>query len=268
MVKQLSKGETDRQLAAVRVEYLTLEESGAPKSACLAQALLRVLESGQWSPGDRLPTEALLADALPVSLGTVQSALRELVNSGSITRKRRDGTRFAEVLDPHTRNVHIRFYNEQLGRFLISHGRILKISETTKKGPWRDFLNPKGACLKITRELDMEGHFTIENVFYLEAERFSGLADLPVEEWEDDNLRHLLHERFNVPTLRATQSLKFRTAKRRKKTTKDAVDATVMELAVHAFTLRDKPLFFQRFLIPPNDFPLRLIDWKPHILST
>ncbi len=261
MAKKSSDGGVDRRLVAIRDEYLKLEGSGAPKSACLAQALLRSLESGVWQPGDRLPTEALLTDALPVSLGTVQSALRELVNSGSITRKRRDGTRFAEVLNPQTRNLHIRFFNEKIGRFLISRGRILKLYETTQKGPWRDFLNPKGPCLKITRELDMESHFTIQNEFYLEAKKFAGLADLPVEEWENDNLRHLLHERFNAPTLRATQSLRFRTAKHREK----ATDASVMELAVQAFTIGDKPLFFQKFLIPPNNFPMRLVDWKPHI---
>lgn len=263
MVKKPSDSDVDRHLVAIRDEYLRIRDSGEPKSSCVAEALLRLLENGHWSSGDRLPTEAVLAEALPVSLGTVQSALRELVNSGAITRKRRDGTRFTEVFDPQARNLHIRFYNEELGRLLTARGRIRKISETTEKGPWRDFLKPKGACLKITRELDMEGLFTVQNEFYLEAEKFAELASFPTEEWEDDNLRHLLHERFDAPTLRARQALKFRTAKPPKKAAKNAANTCVMELTVHAFTLRDTPLFYQQFLIPPNDFALRLIDWEP-----
>ncbi len=251
MARHVAEHALDRDISAIRSEYLKLEGRGVPKSACVAEALLRVLEKGHLGAGDRLPTEAILTEALPVSLGTVQSALRELVNIGAITRKRRDGTRFAEVFNPRTRNWHFQFFSEELDRFLIPRGHVHELTKTRTCGPWKDFLVPRGECLKISRELDMEGHFAVQNDFYIDAKKFGRLAEIPVEQWEDTNLRQVLHEYFNAPTLRVTQWLDFQS-------TDDIVE---LELTVRAVTLRDKPLFFQRFRIPPNDFTLRLVDW-------
>ena len=52
----------------------------------------------------------------------------------------------------------------------------------------------------MSRELDMEAPFKIQNEFHLDATKFGDLADLPLDEREDANLRHLLHVRFNAPT--------------------------------------------------------------------
>ena len=55
-------------------------------------ALLRLLESGQLAPGQLLPNEAQLAQALQVSIGTLRKAVDELVHEHILVRRQGKGT--------------------------------------------------------------------------------------------------------------------------------------------------------------------------------
>ena len=55
------------------------------------------LRQGVWRPGERLPTEAVLAAALGVSLGTLRHAVELLVEEGALLRRQGAGT-FAATL--------------------------------------------------------------------------------------------------------------------------------------------------------------------------
>jgi GntR family histidine utilization transcriptional repressor len=56
----------------------------------------RILE-GHWRAGDRLPRDADLAREFGCARGTVQRAMRDLAEAGLVVRRRRGGTRLAEV---------------------------------------------------------------------------------------------------------------------------------------------------------------------------
>src|SRR5512132_3720713 len=66
--------------------------AGLPKYAQLREMLAAAINSGDWKPGDKMPTEAQLARSTPYSLGTVQKALRALVDDGLVTRTQGSGT--------------------------------------------------------------------------------------------------------------------------------------------------------------------------------
>ena len=68
-----------------------------PKHERLRQAITASIADGYWEPGARLPTESEWAAATPCSLGTVQRALRNLVNDGLIDRRRGSGTTVQDV---------------------------------------------------------------------------------------------------------------------------------------------------------------------------
>jgi len=55
------------------------------------------LRHGDWHPGDRLPTESVLAEELGVSLGTLRRAVELLVEEGALIRRQGAGT-FAATL--------------------------------------------------------------------------------------------------------------------------------------------------------------------------
>ncbi|WP_265500111.1 GntR family transcriptional regulator [Paracoccus beibuensis] len=55
--------------------------------------VLRRIRSGDWPPGELIPTEQMLAVELGCARATVNRALRELADSGIIERRRKVGTR-------------------------------------------------------------------------------------------------------------------------------------------------------------------------------
>ncbi len=55
------------------------------------------ISTGQWKPGDPVPSESALSEQFGVARMTVNRALRELVNDGLVTRVRGSGTRVAQL---------------------------------------------------------------------------------------------------------------------------------------------------------------------------
>src|SRR3546814_3551047 len=55
-------------------------ERGESKVQVLRSAMFDLIERGFWRPSERIPGEKELSELLSVSLGTVQAALRTLVN--------------------------------------------------------------------------------------------------------------------------------------------------------------------------------------------
>lgn len=63
-----------------------------PKYLQLSERLLRRIEEGEWTVGDRLPSETLLAKEYDVAYMTVRSAVSALVEVGRLRRIRGRGT--------------------------------------------------------------------------------------------------------------------------------------------------------------------------------
>ncbi len=66
-----------------------LERGGVPLYLQLIQILRTQIRSGEYKPGDLLPTEEALGRAFGVSRITVREALRGLTADGLIIRRRR-----------------------------------------------------------------------------------------------------------------------------------------------------------------------------------
>lgn len=85
----------------------------------IAEGLLNRIESGELSPGDRLPSERELSDMLSVNRLTLRRALQILESQGLIIRRQGDGTYVAETkferhagkLVPFTRGMQRRGYS-------------------------------------------------------------------------------------------------------------------------------------------------------------
>jgi GntR family transcriptional regulator len=65
---------------------------GVPLYRQVKSALLRLLESGELGPGETLPNEAQIAQALQVSIGTLRKAVDELVHEHILVRRQGKGT--------------------------------------------------------------------------------------------------------------------------------------------------------------------------------
>ena len=75
---------------------LVPDRSPVPPSRAIADDLRRRLTSGEWQPGQQLPTNAQLAEHYQVARRTVNRALRVLEDEGLVTIARSWGTFRAE----------------------------------------------------------------------------------------------------------------------------------------------------------------------------
>jgi len=66
--------------------------AGVPRYLQIADSLLRQIESGDLKPGDRLPPERALSEALGVTRMTLRQALSRLETQGYLDRRQGSGT--------------------------------------------------------------------------------------------------------------------------------------------------------------------------------
>ena len=179
------------------------------------------IEAGNLVAGDLIPSETQLAETLGVSQGTVKKALDNLVHERLLYRHQGKGT-YVSRID----------FNNSLFRFFSYGGgsgeaiRIHKETPSRHVGP-----GPDEACdrLQVERGTSL---LYIERVGYEEsdpiliercwwiAEFVGGLEDEAVR--IPDLMYALVEERFNLPIVRASETLTARAA--------DREDATLLSI--------------------------------------
>jgi GntR family transcriptional regulator len=68
------------------------KDAPLPLYVQLKDVILRAIEAGQWNPGEKIPSEDVLADRFSVSKITVRQALRDLSDLGYVRREQGRGT--------------------------------------------------------------------------------------------------------------------------------------------------------------------------------
>ena len=100
--------------------------SRAPRYRQIIDALVRAIEEGALSSGERLPPETMMADLFSVSVGTIQKALAHLAQVGLVQRTRRRGT---FVAGRRAEDVFVfRFRDPRSGEILLPFTRVLCVS--------------------------------------------------------------------------------------------------------------------------------------------
>ena len=244
-------------LETILKEYLRLESGPDSKAKKLANAFIKTIEAGYWRPGDRIPNEADMAKTLPLSLGTVQNALRRLVEQGIIERRRGYGSRIADISETGWEKDweiwFLRFIDEKSGKHLILDVISTEISETSQPGPWSEFLEQESDFIRMERLISAVGEMMILCRLYLPARRFRPLLDYDPTTFGRRHVRHILQHRFNAPTLQVKQNIRVNRLD-------DGVAAALqlppgsigLEMEAYCRTFHSEPLFYQQFFIPPS----------------
>lgn len=211
--------------------------------------------------GALVPTEKEIAAVLPVSLGTIQIALRRLAADGIIERTRGQGTRITTTRNPNLEPKHVRFFADDGESLLPLTIHVASVQEIEEQGPWSTFLGARPSYLRIVRHISVAGEFNIYNEFYLDAARFRPLLDIAPETYQQMHIRVILHDRFNCPTLRFVQNIQIVTPE---PMVTDIIGTAPREralaLEVLSHSLRDRPLSYQGMIIPLNDRKLNVLD--------
>lgn len=227
--------------------------SGQPKYMQLRDTLLAEIESGRWQPGARLPTEIDLTRQTTLSLGTVQRALRALVEDGIVVRQQGSGTFVAENRKPMDAPWHCRFIADDGRGFLPIYPKVVMRRRIRERGAWSEYLGQKGDdIIRIDRVISINDEFSVYSKFYLNADRFAGILDKPLAELDGANFKAVLGREFGLPVTHITQTMSTALfpAGVCRALGLEAITGTVLDIA--ASTGRGRHVYYQTLYIPPN----------------
>ncbi len=223
----------------------------ATKLERICDTVIARIESGALREGDRLPSEEQLAASLRASVGTVQKALQQLAHRGLIVRQHGRGT-FVSGGKLGPADVRFLRFRNTRGDDLPLYLHVLSVKSVRLKGPWAEFLATPGPFIRIERMISVGGEFDLFSEFFLPESEFAALRKLDAKALERISLRDLLKQQFSVPTLRADQFVRFEVLPARvcdKLGLSHGVTGFVMEM--RGYTLRDRPLYFQKVSAGP-----------------
>ncbi len=169
--------------------------------------MLRSLESGEWRPGQAIPSESRLATRFGVSQGTVRKAIDEMVDEHLLVRRQGKGTFVASHDDPRSffRFLRIKANDGELPRLAsipLECGRAKAgISVARTLG-----IEVGAAIMIVRRLLRLGDEPAVFDEIYLPGVLFSDLT-LDILKETESSLYSLFENRYGVRMIRAEERL-------------------------------------------------------------
>lgn len=226
---------------------------GLPKYVALRDAVVDAVNSGQWPAGTRLPNEQDLAAHLPIALGTIQRALRLLVEEGVIVRRSGHGTFVAPTAVGRMNSpLHCRFVDDTGRGYLPVRSQFVAREAVTRRGPWHEVLG-EGRVLLIERLMHIGDEFRLVSRIYVNPDALPVFEQLKARELDGENFKDIIWRRTGQ-AIGAVQQ--FLTVKRLPDDVAKRVGVkrgtTGNHLVAFAWSTGGAPLYYQEFFIPPN----------------
>lgn len=183
-----------------------------PKHERLKRAFAESIADGFWKAGMRLPTEMELVQSTPCSLGTVQRALRALVEEGLIERRRGSGSIVADMGARIDDPWHIRYVDKAADgdTYYSVETRVLNRQLIDRRGVWSGPLMQNDArVIKIDRIFTVDQRIDIYSEFYALESRFPELAQIELAQLNGINFKRMLSRKHGIPFHRMRQRLRF-----------------------------------------------------------
>ena len=238
---------------AVAGRFGRFARAGLPKYVALRDAIADAVAAGAWPAGTRLPNELDLARELPLALGTVQRALRLLVDERVIVRQHGQGTFVAEhAAYRMNAPLHCRFIDDSGLAYLPVRSRMLSRQSVKVAGPWTPALGPP-PVLRIDRVMDIGGEFRLYSRIYVRPETLPFFEALPARALDGENFKDVIWRQTGQSIGALSQFLSTRVPPpdiAREIGTKRGVAVTLLEAT--AASTAGVVLYYQEFFIPPN----------------
>jgi GntR family transcriptional regulator len=236
----------------LRLQLRHPEMRGMPKYVRLQEVLIKAIGAGHWRQGERLPTEKELAATTNLSVGTVQRALRGLVGQGLVTRQQglatfvADGRR--QIQDP----WHCRFLDQSGTEILPVYPKSVKRQQAKEPGPWTDYVGT-GQIIRIDRQMDIGGEFTVYSRFYANKEVLGYFWECPIAELNGSNFRSLIARECNLPITHITRDVRMmKFGPDICKALGKAAPLTGVFLYAVARAGQGRTVYYQEYFIPPT----------------
>ena len=253
-----------RRIAQFFDEADLVYAASMPKYLKLCEVIQTLINNQEYRAGDKLPTESDLAEALPISMGTIQKALASLSDRGVLTRTQGSGTFVASQSTELSDLWHFRFIDDSGQKILPVFSKMISIDRVHDHGPWAVFLGRETHYVRITRELDVNREFKAIGQFFLRGSEFDALMDDDPKQLEGVHLRHVIQQRWGMSTQKVTERVVAETFP-------EAICRWLqmpyysmgLVAQILDYTHKNKPLFFQQLFVPPNVRPLEIREHQP-----
>lgn len=244
--------------ASNRLDLALGRQSGVPKYLQLRNALAAEIADRRWKAGAQIPTEDQLTEATGLSLGTVQRAVRGLVDDGLVVRRQGAGTFVADGERPMDAPFyHCRFLDDDGRGLLPIFSKVLGRRRASGDGAWSRFVRgPNVLC--IERIFSINNEFDIYTHLYIDAARFPALARLPLAGLRGVNFKDLLAREYHLQLSRFSENLTvtvFPLYVCKAIGVRRGTSGAVLEIV--ARDRQGDPVYFQDLYIPPT--PRRLL---------
>jgi GntR family transcriptional regulator len=205
------------------------------------------LVSGEWRPGDPIPSELELASRFSVSQGTVRKAVSELAGENLLIRYQGKGTFVASHADERDNFPFLRITPDR-GELKDLTGELLDFRRQRADASSSRLLGlPAGASVfLIRRVLSLAGAKICFEEVRLPAVRYKGLSAAVIEQHEC-MLYSMYETRFGVRIVHADEQLKAETAPREAAAALDlAPGAPMLHIERVAYTYGEVPAELRR----------------------
>jgi GntR family transcriptional regulator len=166
------------------------------------------LQSGEWKPGELIPSEMELAARFKVSQGTVRKAIDELAADNLVVRRQGKGT----FVSTHTEErAHFRFLRLMPDEGVPHHpdNQILEVKRMRAPAEVARLLDLKSgdAVVYIRRLMVFDGAPTILEELWLPGQLFKGLTAERLVEYKGP-MYGLFESEFGTRMIRATEKIR------------------------------------------------------------
>ncbi len=231
----------------------TMSSAGSPTFSPLYRQIkslmLQALDSGEWRPGEAIPSETELAVRFGVSQGTVRKAIDEMAAENLLLRRQGKGTFVASHDDP---RAFFRFL-----RLEANSGEV----QPTRSVPlecWRAKAGPEAArvlgiqladpIIVVRRLLEFGAKPVVVDEIYLPGDAFPGLTLELLQEWQG-SLYSLFESHFGVRMVRAEERLRAVAADRSSaELLRVAEGSPLLSVERVSFSYGDRPMEWRRGL--------------------
>ncbi len=254
------------EIISTRLETLSANAGKLVKHRQLSEAILSLVADEVLKPGDRLPPEAVFAQSLPFSLGTIQKAMRNLSELGVVSRRAGRGTVIAERTGEIFDLWQFRFVDRDQNTVFPVFSSVTKLDRVRRNGIWSKFLGDEETYVRIEREIRVDNRFKLLSFFYLSDRRFGSVADRDPAELEGVHLHAIIRREFGVSTDRTNNRVVCSTIP-------DSIclrlnlpsAARGLVCQIQGFTNGDEPLSFHEIYVPADADPMEFKEVRPSL---
>ena len=209
--------------------------------------ILQALESGEWRPGQVIPSEQELAARFNVSQGTVRKAIDEMAADNILVRRQGKGTFVASHNDPRQMFRFLRLVPEEGD---LTHPRSEPVdcwrAKAGQEAARLLAIEPGAPIIIVRRVLKFEQKPIVGDEIYLPEELFRGLSLEVLQSW-NSSLYSLFETRFGLRMIRAQERIRAVAADR------PAAELLRVDEGTHllsvervTYTYGDKPVEWRR----------------------